>query len=133
MSAMGGKRTLQTGRRKGYSDNVRVVTALSLFGLLGVSAQQAVAIDQSRIPEENYDFLSVTAGPCMPKDGIEPKYEPECLRMTEPRRYRGTWHVEFEGSYFTPVGWRDRIETEAMDCAALVGKPPKPVVAPVFA
>lgn len=77
------------------------------------------------IPEENYDFMSVTAGPCFPRAGvgIEPKYEADCKRMTELRRYRGTWQVEFEGSFFTPIEKPDCTETKGVtDCAELVGK-----------
>ena len=81
------------GGRNGYTEDVRVLVALSLLGLLAVSAQRAAAMERphSEISEENYDFLSVTEGPCIPKIGvgIEPKYAAECKRMTEPRRYRG--------------------------------------------
>lgn len=77
------------------------------------------------IPEENYDFLSVTTGPCIPKIGvgIEPRFQAPCKRMTEPRRYRGTWFVAFETSYFTPVGTQSCVETRGLtNCAHLVGK-----------
>ena len=73
-----------------------------------LSGCAAAAQTSAMIPEENYDFLSVTDGPCVPKIGvgIEAKYEAECKRMTEPRRYRGTWYVDFETSFFTPAGRR---------------------------
>ena len=99
---------------------MRFAAVLSLVGLLAV--HPAAATDPSKIPEENYDFLQVIDGPCVPKLGFEPKDGPECREWTEPRRYRGTWQVEFEGSFFTPVGKQDCVATKAY-CAWLVGKP----------
>lgn len=85
----------------------------------------ALGLLSATVPEENYDFLSVTNGPCIPKFGgrIETKYKTECERMTEPRRYRGTWRVEFEGSVFTPAGIADCFETRGgTRCAYVEGK-----------
>ncbi len=113
------------GHLKGYCDGMRVGFALSLLGLVAVETGCATAIGNSKIGGENYDFLSVTDGPCMPKVGvgIDPKHKAECQRMTEPRRYRGSWFVAFETSLFTPVGKQSCIETEGrMPCAELVGK-----------
>ena len=124
MSAMGGKRTLPGVRHKGYSQGVKLLGALSLFGMLAACTHQAVAIDLSNIPEENYGFLSVKDGVCIPKIGVgvEPKHRAVCQRMTEPRRYRGTWYVAFETSFFTPVGMRSCIETRGLtNCAELAG------------
>ena len=125
MSAMGGKRTLHGGRLKGYSDDMRVAIAWGVLGLLAVQAGCAAATGKSKPLEENYEFLSVTNGRCIPKIGvgIDPDSEAECQRMTEPRRYRGTWFVAFETSLFTPIGKQSCIETKGRtNCAELVGK-----------
>ena len=98
--------------------------ALALIALLAANTVGASAVDPSSIPEEDYDFLSVTDGTCLPNIavGIDPKYEAECRRMTEPKRYRGRWYVAFETSYFTPAGMQSCIETKGLtDCAELVG------------
>jgi len=98
---------------------VRFPAALSMLGLLCV--QPAAAKDPSKIPEENYDFLSVIDGPCVPKLGYEPKDGPECGGWTGQRRYRGTWRVEFEDSSFVPRGMADCAKTMA-PCPLLAGK-----------
>ena len=79
--------------------------ALNLLGLL--SAAPAATAEPAKIPEENYVFLQVIDGPCVPKLGYEPKDGPECREWTEPRRYRGTWQVGFEDSSFIPAGMTD--------------------------
>ena len=102
---------------------MKLVRAMSVLALLAVS-QPAAATNHSKIPEEDYDFLSVTTGPCIPTIGIgiEPKHRVECERITPPRRYRGTWFVAFETSYFTPIGKRSCIETKGLTtCAELRG------------
>jgi len=97
------------------------VRALLGIGLLGLLLGNASA---PGVPEENYDFLSVTKGPCVPSIGVKltPTQEAECARMTEPRHYRGTWRVGFESSIFTPAGRRVCWETDATaQCMALEG------------
>ena len=116
---------MHAGRLSGYSDDVRVAIALGLLGLVAVQSGCAAAIAKSKIVEEHYDFLFVTDSPCVPNVsvGIDPKYQAECQRMTEPRRYRGTWFVAFETSFFTPIGKQSCIKTKARtNCAQLVGK-----------
>lgn len=99
-----------------------LVRAMSLFALLAAN-QPGAGTDSSIIPEENYDFLLVTDGPCIPKAGIDENGEWGCGRMTQPRRYRGTWYVAFETSLFTPLGKRGCIKTRALtECAELEGK-----------
>src|SRR5687768_805798 len=100
---------------QGYSNRVKLVGVMSLSALLACH-QQAAGTDYSKIPDESYEFLTVTRGPCVPKIGvgIEAEYETECKRMTEPRHYRGTWYVDFETSFFTPVGRQDCTKTEAV-------------------
>ena len=83
-----------------------------------------IAFSPPPLPEEDYSFLLVTTGPCVPKIGIgiEPKYRAACKRMTKPGRYRGTWYTDFETSFFTPIGQRSCIETKGLTrCAALAG------------
>jgi hypothetical protein len=53
--------------------------------------------------------------------GIEPKNKAACNQLTGPRRYRGTWYVDFETSFFTPAGKPDCIKTEVPDCVELEG------------
>ena len=123
MAVMGGKRSLRFARRKAYADRVNLVRAISLLALLAAS-QPAAAEEMSAVAEENYDFLLVTLGPCVPQIGvgIEPKHRVECERMTQPRLYRGTWIVAFETSLFTPIGKESCVETrEWTSCASLSG------------
>jgi hypothetical protein len=97
---------------------------IAAFALLAVS-QTIAATHRLRIPEENYDFLSVTSGPCLPQSevSIEPRYKLDCKRMTKPGRYRGTWFVAFETSFFTPAGSQSCAEKRALtSCAELRGK-----------
>jgi len=111
--------------RNGYSDDVKFVGALTLFGMLAANAHPAAVPATSETPEEDHDFLSVTDGPCIPKIGvgIEQQYKTECQRMTGPRRYRGRWFVAFETSFFTPVGQESCIKTKGQtNCAELIGK-----------
>lgn len=58
---------------------------------------------------------------CLPKSGvgIEARFEADCLRMTEPKRWRGTWRVAFEDSTFTPAGQR---HCKVGYCLSLEGK-----------
>ena len=72
-------------------------------GLLG--AVPGTAATPSKAPEEDYIFLYDKDARCVPQIGvgIEPKYKTDCERMADPRRYRGTWYVDFETSFFTPV------------------------------
>jgi len=77
------------------------------------------------VPNENYDFLSVTDGPCVPKQGVRltEAQETECAQMSEPRHYRGTWRVGFESSVFTPAGHRLCLQTDqSAPCMQLEGK-----------
>lgn len=86
-----------------------------------LNAQQGVAGD--RVPEEKYDFLAVADERCIPQIGVKPdaKQEVECKRLTEPRRYRGTWLVAFETSIFTPAGKPHCIEGVTLDyCPDLI-------------
>ena len=101
-----------------------IVVTLSISVVTGCGSSH---VQRARLgnPEDNYDFLSVTVGPCVPRFGvgIEPQHEAECRRMTEPRRYRGTWYVAFETSFFTPIGTQGCIKTKGRtNCAQLVGK-----------
>jgi len=85
----------------------------------------ALALFGAPVPEEDYAFLGVKDDRCIPKIGvgIEPQYEAECKRMTEPRHYRGTWYVDFETSFFTPTGYRSCLETtEHNPCMELSGE-----------
>lgn len=78
-----------------------------------------------QLPEENYDVLALTMGPCAPKVGvaIEPRHEAACKQMTELRRYRGVWYVDFETSFFTPIGRKYCRETKELgDCVELTGE-----------
>ncbi|MEO5772487.1 MAG: hypothetical protein ABIQ32_00015 [Sphingomicrobium sp.] len=99
------------------------VGPFSHLSMLVAGALQIAATDVPTIAEEDYDFIAVTKGPCALKIGvgIEPKHEAECQRITAPRRFRGTWQVEFEGSFFTPIGKPDCVETRR-NCAELVGQ-----------
>jgi len=84
-----------------------------------------LALLGATVPEENYDFLAVMDGPCVPKQGVRftPTQEAECARMTEPRHYRGTWYVDFETSFFTPAGRRSCLKTKERDaCMELSGE-----------
>ena len=90
---------------------MRVLLALGLLG--------------GTVPEENYDFVSATDDRCVSKIGIgiEAKYKADCDLMAEPRRYRGTWYVDFETSFFTPAGKQDCMQTdEPGDCLELAGE-----------
>lgn len=100
---------------------MRFVVTLSL--LLSACAHQA-ATGQANISEESYDFLAVTDGPCIPQIavGIDPKHRAKCSRMTEPRRYRGIWRVEFEASVLTPIGQPRCLQEKGGDCAWIEGK-----------
>ena len=77
-----------------------------------------------QIPEENYDLLTITKGPCAPKIfmPIEKEHQAACSQMNEPRLYRGTWYVDFETSYFTPVGRAYCGTANAADCIQLKGE-----------
>lgn len=120
---MGGKRTLRADRLEGYSDEVRIAIALSLLAFAAAQTGCAAAMSKSKLEEENYDLLTDTNDTCKPKIGvgIEPMHEAACKQMTEPRRYRGTWYVGFETSFFTPIGKQDCIETKVPDCVELAG------------
>jgi hypothetical protein len=125
MSGLGGKRTLPIGEEWLVLRFVNAAAALSLFALLAGNADSPLAVNGSEIPEENYDLLTDTDDTCKPKIGvgIEPAHEAECKRMTEPRRYRGTWHVEFETSFFTPIGRQYCMETNPFGvCLELEGE-----------
>jgi hypothetical protein len=102
---------------------MRIAVSLSIFGLLAGNAQAQV-VSPFQIPEESYDFLSVTDGPCLPKAGIgiDPKFEVACKEITDPKRYRGRWFVAFETSFFTPIGHQSCIETKLYTrCIELAG------------
>jgi hypothetical protein len=99
---------------------VKVATGLGLLGFAAVQAGCAAVAPEAGIKEENYDFLSVTGGPCVPY--TERKDRTDCGRMTEQRRYRGTWFVAFETSVFTPIGRQGCFDTDVVDCAELEGK-----------
>jgi len=78
-----------------------------------------------QVPEENYDLLTVANDTCKPKIGvgIEPQHETACKQMSEPRRYRGTWYVDFETSFFTPIGRQYCMDTKPFGvCLELQGK-----------
>lgn len=99
-----------------------VAIVLSLLALGAATTQ--TPLGTSSTPEDDYRFLSVTSGPCVRQIGrqIDPKQQLECRRMTEPRRYRGTWYVAFETSLFTPVGNQNCVETKGQTkCAELEG------------
>jgi hypothetical protein len=99
-----------------------MVDVLGLIGFLAASAPETTLKDNSTIPEENYAFLSVADGSCIPQIGVKPtpQQESECKRMAEPRRYRGTWYVGFETSVFTPAGKPTCIEgVDVSNCADL--------------
>lgn len=105
---------------------MKVVAALILIGLSPANGYGAGAQSKA-VPDEDYSFLTVADGRCLPKigDGIEPRYRAECQRIAEPRRYRGMWQVEFEGSTFTPAGKALCIEGVTLDSCAdltLVGE-----------
>jgi len=108
----------------GYTGMMNAMVALSLITLAALSASSSAAPIDGDVPMENYEFLAVTDGPCIPKIGvgIEPKYMTECQRTTEPRRYRGTWLVGFETSLFTPEGKQNCWETKSLGCAELRGE-----------
>ena len=77
-----------------------------------------------RFPEEDYSFLAVTDGPCVPKIGtrVKPEQQAICNRMTPMRRYRGTWLVGFETSLFAPIGRPScAVPTSLEKCAELAG------------
>ena len=100
---------------------MKTIVSFSLIALLGAPA--VAAIDPSKVPEEDYSFLSVADGHCIPKLGAKliPEREAECRRMTEPRRYRGTWLVAFETSFFIPAGKPNCIEGVTLDyCPDLI-------------
>lgn len=71
---------------------------------------------------------------CIPKIavGIEAKFEADCLHMSEPQRWRGTWRVAFEDSTFTParqeqcnVGYCISLEGKSAAVARQMGMRPR--------
>lgn len=85
---------------------------------------KAIGIFPRELPEETYDFLAVTTGPCVPKIGVrtDPRQLLACKRMTPKRRYRGTWLVGFETSLFAPAEKSSCADAKALaNCAELVG------------
>jgi hypothetical protein len=104
--------------------SLRSVLVATAFLSLATACQAGhLRQDYLQIPEENYDLLTITDDTCKPEIGvgIKSKYEAACKQMTEPRRYRGTWYVDFETSFFTPIGKQDCIETKVPDCVELAG------------
>lgn len=84
---------------------------------------KTIGIFPHEFPEEAYDFFAVTSGPCVPKIGVSigPKQRAACDKMTEPKRFRGTWLVGFETSLFSPIGKPSCTEAEALaSCAELL-------------
>lgn len=125
MPALGRKRTLHADRLRRYSVEVRVAVALSLLGFVALQSGCSTPVNKFELAEENYDLLKVTEGACATKvgAGIEPRHKAVCKRMTDPRRYRGTWYVDFETSFFTPIGKEYCRDTRAVgDCVELTGK-----------
>lgn len=101
--------------------------AFILVSLLAVFAGQrpVTSMNSPAVLDEDYGFLMLTDGPCVPKTGIElhPRDRVNCDLMTQPRRYHGTWLVAFETSYFTPMGRENCLQTPAVaDCIELDGK-----------
>jgi hypothetical protein len=85
---------------------------------------KSIGIFPREFPEETYDFLTETSGPCVTGIGtqMDPKQLRTCKRMTPKRRYRGTWLVGSEASLFAPVGKPDCTNAMAVaNCAELVG------------
>jgi hypothetical protein len=85
---------------------------------------KSIGIFPRQFPEETYDFLAVTTGPCVSGTGmpIDPEQLVACKRMTPKRRYRGTWLVGFDISLFAPAGKPDCTKAMAVAyCAELVG------------
>jgi hypothetical protein len=98
---------------------VKAVGPLAIFVF---NAACSTPADLTAVSEENYGFLAVTSSPCTPKIGARNK-EADCQRLTEARRFRGTWLVGFETSLFSPIGQQDCVETKGLtQCAELVGK-----------
>jgi hypothetical protein len=85
-------------------------------------AVKTIGIFPRRFAEENYDFLSVTTGPCAPKNGIMvgPNQRLVCKRLTQPLRYRGTWLVGSKTSLFTPSGSSCIDAKSSANCAQLL-------------
>ena len=106
-----------------YADGVKPVSAIISLAIF-VASQATIAKELPTVPEENYDFLLVSSGPCVPAIGtkVGTKKRAECERMSQPGRYRGTWFVAFETSLFTPVGKQSCIATKGRTlCAELKG------------
>ena len=85
---------------------------------------KTISISVARFQEENYDFLAVTTGPCVPKAGIPigPKQRAACQRMTPKRRYRGTMYAGGGTYLFAPVGQPSCAGAKDQpNCAELVG------------
>ncbi len=123
MSALGGSRHCGWPHSTDILQKVMIVRVLGLIGLFAGNASQATLKD-SGIPEEDYAFLSVASGPCATpmRASTDAASRAACSRMTEPRRYRGTWSVDFEGSFFTPRGRPNCLVSEADHCVELAGK-----------
>jgi hypothetical protein len=79
------------------------VKAAFVIGIAVLSGSVPRPAGAQWVADEEYSFLTVVDGQCLPTR-LTPAQEAECDRLTEPRRFRGTWQVEFEGSVFTPVG-----------------------------
>jgi len=99
---------------------------VTLVGVMGLSAllashQPVAGRDHSEIPDERYDFLLVTDGPCVAPKPASKDAAPECSRMAASRRYRGTWPVDPEGSFFTPRGRQNCVASDTEPCIALAG------------
>jgi hypothetical protein len=86
---------------------------------------QTFGIFPREFPEESYDFLTVTSGPCAPRAGVRigPKQALACKRMTSKRRYRGTWLLDSSRSLFAPAGKPNCLDSQMQEtCAELGGK-----------
>jgi hypothetical protein len=96
----------------------------SIASACGIAAPPNSPSIEMSVPEEDYAFLSVTRGPCDApvRSSTNAATQSDCARMTGPRRYRGTWSVDFEGSFFTPRGRLSCLDSETESCVVLAGK-----------
>lgn len=84
---------------------------------------KSMSLDLSHIPNADYGFLSLPAELCAASAGAESRQIPECKRLTEPRRFRGTVVADKQNAFFAPVGKPICVHGKpSANCHRVIGK-----------